>query len=181
MRLPLAFCLFLFSVPAPPSGLQRYADDVSCIKLIYHIKCWCIIQKADLHNSLRCLFNWDDYRALPGDHPAGPVFSFCSFELQPGFDQILVIMWEERQIPSSFLKKVDLIFSTTSDIPQLMLLLLRESARAQKVLLPGLVSITIWLNRRTICVKVKIGKRKCESESWKVKVWKLKLESEVGK
>ena len=42
------------------------------------------------------------------------------------------------------LLKVDLVLAATSDIPQLVLLLLREPTRLQKVLLPGLVSITIF-------------------------------------
>ena len=42
------------------------------------------------------------------------------------------------------LLKVDLVLATTSDIPQLVLLLISEPARLQKVLLPSLVSITIF-------------------------------------
>ena len=47
-----------------------------------------------------------------------------------------------------FIFRPNLVFATTSDIPQLMLLLLREPARLQKVLLPGLVSITIFTTGR---------------------------------
>ena len=46
-------------------------------------------------------------------------------------------------VSNCLLKSVNLIFSASPNIPQLMLLLLREAPRAQKVLLPGLVSIVI--------------------------------------
>ena len=73
----------------------------------------------------------------PGDPQAGQVFFFCSFEQQPK------LQISNKMVSNCLLKSVNLIFPASSDIPQLMLLLLREAPRAQKVLLPGLVSIVI--------------------------------------
>ena len=86
----------------------------------------------------------------PGGRQAGRVFSFCSSERPPeSVKQWYIVMSRGIEYHlQRHLLKVDLVLAAMSDIPQLVLLLLREPTRLQKVLLPGLVSITIFTTGR---------------------------------